>query len=184
MRAGAGPGALRSVALVSFAESAILPIPVDAVTLPVMLADRRRAWRVAWVATAASVLGGAVGYGLGLLLYETLVTWLIEFYGWQESFAAVRQDFHDNGVLIVAIGALTPIPYKLIAIASGVEQLDFALFLAISLVGRGVRFLAFAALVWHFGDRLRRLLDRHAALAGWLALLLLVGGFVAVEWLL
>ena len=159
MRAGAGPGALRSVALVSFAESAILPIPVDAVTLPVMLADRRRAWRVAWIATLASVLGGAVGYGLGLLLYDTLVTWLI-------------------------VGAVTPIPYKLIAIASGVEQLDFALFLAISLVGRGGRFLAFAALAWHFGDRLRRLLDRHAALAGWLALLLLVGGFVAVEWLL
>ena len=184
MRAGSGPGALRTVALVSFAESAILPVPVDAVTLPVMLAERSRAWRVAWVAAQASVLGGAVGYGLGLLLYETLVAWLIELYGWQESFAAVRRDFHTNGVAIVAIGALTPIPYKLIAIASGVEQLDFALFIAVSILGRGARFLAFAALVWWLGPRVRALLDRHAALAGWAALLLLAGGFAAVEWLL
>jgi membrane protein YqaA with SNARE-associated domain len=184
MRAGARPGALRLVALVSFAESALLPIPVDAVTLPVMLADPARVWRVVWVASLASVLGGAVGYGVGLLLYETLVRWLIDFYGWQESFAAVRQDFHDHGATIVAIGAVTPIPYKLIALASGVERLDFTLFLAISILGRGGRFLFFGALVWWFGPDVRRLLDRHSGAVGWAVLLLLIGGFAAVQWLL
>lgn len=183
MRAGARPGALRAVALVSFAESALLPIPVDAVTLPVMLADRRRAWRVAWVAALASLLGGIAGYLLGLLLYETLVRWLIELYGWQRAFAEVTQDFRENGAVIVAVGAVTPIPFKLIAIASGVERLDFALFVAVSALGRGGRFLAFAALVVWQGERVRALLDRHAGLAGWLTLLLLAVGFAAVEWL-
>ncbi len=183
MRAGAGPGALRAVALVSFAESAILPVPVDAVTLPVMLADRTRLWRVVWVASLASVLGGLVGYGLGYLLYETLVTWLIEFYGWQDAFAEVRQDFQRQGALIIAIGALSPVPYKLIAIASGVERLDLLLFAAISALGRGGRFLAFGLLAWHFGPRLRQVLDRHAHWIGWLVLALLVGGFAAVRWI-
>jgi membrane protein YqaA with SNARE-associated domain len=184
MRAGARPGALRLVALVSFAESAVLPIPVDAVTLPVMLADPARVWRVVWVASLASVLGGAVGYGLGLLLYETLVSWLIDFYGWEASFASVRQDFQDHGAMIVAIGAVTPIPYKLIALASGVERLDFALFLAISIVGRGGRFIFFGALVRWFGPEVRRVLDRHGGVVGWVVLVLLVGGFAAVQWLL
>lgn len=182
MRAGAGPGALRAVALVSFAESAILPIPVDAVTLPVMLADRTRLWRVVWVASLASVFGGLVGYGLGCLLYETVVAWLIEVYGWQDAFARVRQDFHEQGALIVAVGALSPIPYKLIAIASGVERLDLALFVAISLLGRGGRFLAFGLLAWHFGPRVRQALDRHAHWIGWLVLALLVAGFAATRW--
>ncbi len=182
MRAGSGPGALRVVALVSFAESALLPIPVDAVTLPVMLAERARLWRVVWVASLASVLGGLVGYGIGRLLYETLVVWLIDLYGWQDSFAALRRDFHDQGALIVLLGALSPLPYKLIAIASGVEQLDLWLFLAISVLGRGGRFAAFGLLAWWLGPRLRLLLDRHAAWIGWLVLALLIGGFVAVEW--
>jgi membrane protein YqaA with SNARE-associated domain len=183
MRAGAGPGALRAVALVSFAESAILPVPVDGVTLPVMLADRRRLWRVVWVASLASVLGGLVGYGLGYLLYETLVAWLIDFYGWQDAFAEVRRDFHEQGALIVAVGAVSPIPYKLIAIASGVERLDLPLFAAISVLGRGGRFLAFGLLAWRFGPRLRRVLDRHAHWIGWLVLALLIGGFAAARWI-
>lgn len=183
MAAAAGPRALRVVALVSFGESALLPLPVDAVTLPVMLADRRRVWPVAWLATWTSVLGGAVGYALGLLLYETLVRWLIGFYGWEQAFAAFQADFHARGALIVAIGALTPVPYKLIAIASGVEGLDFGLFLAISLLGRGARFAAFAALVWWCGPAVRRLLDRHARWVGWAVLALLLLGFVLVGWL-
>lgn len=182
MRAGSGPGAQRAVALVSFAESALLPLPVDAITLPVMLADRARLWRTVANAALFSVLGGLAGYGLGLLLYETVVTWLIDLYGWQESFAALQADFHARGLLIVLIGALSPIPFKLIAIASGVERLDLALFLLAAVAGRGARFTAFGLLVWRFGPAVRRILDRHAGWIGWLVLALLVGGFLAVEW--
>lgn len=183
MRAGQGPRALWAVGAVSFSESALLPLPVDAVTLPVMLADRQRLWRVVWIATLTSVLGGVVGYGIGRLLYETLGLWLIEFYGWQESFAELRQGFLDQGALIVLIGAVTPLPYKLIAIASGLQGLNFWLFLGVSILGRALRFVAFGALVWWFGPAVRRLLDKHAQKAGWLMLALLVGGFAAIRWL-
>jgi membrane protein YqaA with SNARE-associated domain len=180
MEAGQGPRAMQVVAGVSFAESALLPLPVDAVTVPVMLADRRRLWRVVWVATLASVLGGLVGYAIGRLLYETLVVWLVDLYGWQASFATIQTEFHQQGALIVLIGALTPIPFKLIAIASGVERLDLWLFLGVALFGRAGRFLSFGLLIWWLGPSIRRLLDRHASRAGWLVLLLLVGGFAAV----
>jgi len=180
MRAAAGPRAMRAVGLVSFGESALLPLPVDAVTLPVMLADRTRVWPVAWLATWTSVLGGAVGYAIGWLLYETLVAWLIEFYGWQRAFAQFQADFHEQGALIVAIGALTPVPYKLIAIASGVERLDFGLFLLVSVLGRGLRFAAFSALVWYCGPAVRRILDRNARWVGWIVLAALILGFALV----
>jgi membrane protein YqaA with SNARE-associated domain len=116
-----------------------------------MLADRRRLWRVVWVATLASVLGGLVGYAIGRLLYETLVVWLVDLYGWQASFATIQTEFHQQGALIVLIGALTPIPFKLIAIASGVERLDLWLFLGVALFGRAGRFLSFGLLIWWLG---------------------------------
>ncbi|HKY95687.1 MAG TPA: VTT domain-containing protein [Kiloniellales bacterium] len=174
---------MQAVGLVSFSESAILPIPIDAVIIPVMLADRSKVWPVAWLATWTSVLGGAVGYALGWLLYETVVAWLIDFYGWQEAFAEVQQDFHEQGALIVAIGAITPVPYKLVAIASGVEQLDFALFMLVSVVGRAARFVFFSGLVWYFGPAVRRIMDRNAKWVGWVVLATLVLGFVIVGWL-
>lgn len=184
MRAAAGPRAMQAVGVVSFTESAILPIPIDAVTIPVMLADRAKVWPVAWLATWTSVLGGAVGYALGWMLYETVVTWLIDLYGWQGAFAKIQQDFHEQGALIVAIGAMTPVPYKLIAIASGVEQLNFWLFMGISIAGRGLRFAFVSALVWYFGAAVRRIMDRNARWVGWVVLATLISGFVIVGWLI
>lgn len=137
MRAGSGPGALRLVGLVSFAESALLPLPVDAVTLPVMLADRGQIKAVVLWATITSVLGGA----------------------------------------------LTPIPFKLIAICSGVQALDLWLFLGVAFAGRLLRFAAFGLLVWYLGQSVRKFLERRAGLAGWTMLALLLGGFVATTWL-
>jgi len=183
MRAAAGPHAMRTVGLVSFGESAILPIPIDAVTFPVMLADRSKVWRVAWLATWTSVLGGAVGYLLGWLLYEMLVSWLIEVYGWQDAFARFQEDFHEQGILIVAFGAISPVPYKLVAIASGVEQLDFLLFMAVSLVGRGVRFAFFSGIIWYFGPAVRRVMDRNARLVSWIAVGSVILGFALVTFL-
>ncbi|GAB5468531.1 MAG: YqaA family protein [Rhodospirillales bacterium] len=182
MVAGQGKRGLWVVGAISFAESALLPLPVDAVLVPVMLADRKRVWRAALICALASVLGGCVGYLIGHLLYETLVTWLIHIYGWEEAFARIQERFHEEGIWIVLIGALTPLPYKLIAIASGVQSLPFLLFLLASLAGRSVRFFAVAIALYYFGPQIRRLLDRHAKIIGWIVVIVLVLGFVAVEW--
>lgn len=183
MRTAAGPRAMHAVGWTSFAESAILPIPIDAVTFPVMLADRSRIWRVVWLASWTSALGGAVGYTLGWLLYETVVTWMIDFYGWEHAFHEISEDFHEHGAIIVAVGAISPIPYKLVAIASGVERLDFLLFMVISVLGRGVRFAIFGALIWKWGDKVHYMMEHHSKLFGWGLIASLVFGFVLVSWL-
>ncbi|MEO1192606.1 MAG: YqaA family protein [Pseudomonadota bacterium] len=182
MEAGTGPKAYWAVGGVSFAESALLPLPVDAILVPVMLADRRQVWRAAMVATLASVAGGCAGYLIGYLLYETLVTWLIHLYSWEEAFQRIQDRFHEEGVWIVLIGAITPLPFKLIAIASGVQSLPFVEFLLAALAGRGVRFGAVAVALYYFGPQIRRLLDRHVKIIGWIVVIVLILGFVAVEW--
>jgi len=182
MRKGKGPQGLWAVAATSFAESAIVPIPIDAILVPVMLADHKRLWLAALVATVASVLGGIAGYLIGLLLYETLVQWLVELYNWQESFQEIQARFHEEGWWIVIFGAVSPLPYKLIAIASGVQQLSLPLFILASVAGRGLRFLAIAIAMHYFGPQIRILMDRHAQVIGWIVLAILILGFVGVEW--
>ncbi len=184
MQAAQGRRGLWACAIASFGESALLPLPVDAILVPVMLADRRQVWRAAIITAVASVLGGCVGYLIGHLLYETVVVWLIDLYGWQETFHRIQERFHEEGVWIVLLGAITPLPYKLIAIASGVQSLPFLLFLVASILGRGVRFLAVGVALYYFGPQIRVLLDRHARIVGWIVVITLILGFVMIEWVL
>ncbi len=162
------------VGVTSFAESSIVRCRSMPVVVPVMLADRRQVWLTALVATLTSVAGGAVGYLIGHLLYETVVVWLIDLYGWEASFKRIQERFHDEGLWIVLIGAITPIPYKLIAIASGVQSLPFLLFVLASFAGRGVRFLAIAMALYWFGPQIRVLLDRYAKIIGWIVVIVLI----------
>ncbi|MEQ8655599.1 MAG: VTT domain-containing protein [Kiloniellales bacterium] len=182
MTAAQGPRGLWACAVASFAESALLPLPVDAILVPVMLADRRQVWKAALITAVASVVGGCVGYLIGVFLYETLVVWLIDLYGWEETFKRIQERFHDEGVWIVLIGAITPLPYKLIAIASGVQSLPFLLFLGASILGRGLRFFAVAVALYYFGPQIRDLLDRYATIIGWIMVIVLILGFVMIEW--
>lgn len=175
--------ALWVLAAVSFSESALLPLPVDAVVIPLMLADRRKVWRVALIATLASVAGGAAGYAIGMFLYETLGRWLIDLYGLHESFIGLQEDLGRTGWLWVVVGGISPLPYKLVAIACGLLKFSFPMFLAVSAASRGVRFLAIGLFFRHFGPRLRVFMDRNGPLVGWSMLLLLAGGF-AGAWLM
>lgn len=180
MRAGNSSRALWMFALVSFSESAMLPLPVDAVSIPIMLAARHRVWMVALIGTLTSVAGGVVGYGIGYFLYETLGRWLIEIYGIQAAYQDFQGQYAEIGWFVVIVGAITPVPYKVISIASGALDLSFMVFLAMSVLGRGLRFYAISAVFWFCGPSMRRLIDRNATLAGWLMLGLLVGGFAAL----
>ena len=171
------------LAAVSFAESALLPLPVDAVVIPLMLADRARVWRVALIATVSSVAGGAAGYAIGMFLYQTLGRWLIDLYGLHESFLGLQDDLGRTGWLWVAVGGISPLPYKLVAIACGLLKFSLPMFLAVSIASRGVRFLVIALFFHQFGPRMRVFMDNNGPLVGWSMLLLLAGGF-AGTWLL
>src|SRR5690606_5441963 len=138
------------LAFVSFIESSILPIPPDVLIVPMCLADRRKSFRIAAVATIASVLGGLVGYAIGALLFETVGRPIIEFYGAWDQFDSFRALYQEWGWWIVMGAGFTPFPYKVITIASGVATLDLAVFTAASVISRGARFYLEAWLLWKF----------------------------------
>ncbi len=176
--------ALWALAAVSFAESSVFPVPPDVLLLPMVLAARRRAWAIAGVCTAASVAGGLAGYGIGYFLFEAVGRPVLEFYGHGARFAELQALYREWGGWIVAGGAFTPFPYKVITIASGVVALDPVTFTAASAVSRGARFFLEAALLWAFGPPIRRFVEANLPLLATLFFVLLFAGFVVVRWLI
>jgi membrane protein YqaA with SNARE-associated domain len=171
-----------ALAAIAFAESSFFPIPPDVILIPMSLAIPRRAWRYATIATLASVAGGMVGYGIGALLYDTLGQWLIHLYGYADRMAALKETYARWGALVILVKGLTPIPYKLVTIVSGLLGYNFAIFVLLSIVTRGARFFILAGALNWFGDPLRLALERHFALfLGLIAVTIIVGFWVAAR---
>ncbi len=167
-----------ALAAVAFAESSVFPIPPDALLAPMALAQPRRAWTFALICTVFSVLGGMVGYAIGSLLFDTVGQWLIHFYGYADRMAALKETYAKWGALVILVKGLTPIPYKLVTIVSGLLGYNFALFVALSVVTRGVRFFLVAGALNRWGDPLRGLLERYFAAFIVLSVAFVVLGFV------
>ena len=167
-----------ALAAIAFAESSFFPIPPDVILAPMSLAKPRLAWRYAFIATIASVLGGIVGYAIGALLFDTIGQWLIHVYGYADKMAALKETYARWGALVILIKGLTPIPYKLVTIVSGLLGYNFLAFVGLSVVTRGARFFLVAGLLNRFGDPLRGALERH--FAAFLAIIaaMIVAGFV------
>ncbi len=173
--------ALWALAGVSFAESSFFPIPPDILLIPMVIANRARAWLIAGVCTVASVAGGAFGYAIGFFLFETVGQPLVAFYGYGERFATFQSWYNEYGLLIVFAAGLTPLPYKVFTIASGVTGLGFISFLVGSVVSRGARFYVEAALLWWLGEPIQRFLERNLQWVTAGFVVLLVGGFVVLR---
>jgi len=183
MRLAGSERALLWLALVSFIEASVFPIPPDVMLIPMVLAAPTRAWRIAAVATAASVAGGWLGYGIGALLYDTIGQKVIAFYHLEAGFASFQAKFQDYGGWIVLAKGATPIPFKLVTIASGVVRLDPLVFTVSAIGSRAFRFFLVAALLRWFGEPVRLFVEKRLMLVTSLGLVLLVGGFVAIRWL-
>ncbi|MHB1217193.1 MAG: YqaA family protein [Alphaproteobacteria bacterium] len=169
---------------VSFAESSFFPVPPDAMLVPMILANPRKAWLFAGVCTVASVLGGLVGYGIGYFLYDTLGKPILQLYGQQEQIEHALAWYREWGAWIVAVKGFTPIPYKVVTITSGFARLDIWAFLLASVVSRIPRFFLVAALLRRYGDPIRAFIEKRLYLVTMLFLLFLVGGFVVIEYLI
>lgn len=150
-----------ALAGVAFAESSIFPLPPDLLLLPMSLAQPKKAWFYAAVCTVASVLGGAAGYAIGALLYDTLGQWIINLYGYAAKMDALKAFYAQWGWAFILVKGLTPIPYKLVTIVSGLLAYNFALFMALSLITRGARFFILAAAMNQFGDLFRHWMEKH-----------------------
>ncbi len=179
----ATPGAPWWLALIAFAEASVFPIPPDALLIPMILARPRAAFRLAAIATLASVAGGALGYVIGYALFDKLATPILALYHLEPAFARFRAAYAQWGLAVILIKGLTPIPYKLVTIASGAARFDFPLFMAASLATRGARFFAVAILLRHFGDQARDFIDRRLGLVTGALALGIVFGFALLRFL-
>jgi membrane protein YqaA with SNARE-associated domain len=177
----ASPRALWILALIAFVESSLFPIPPDVLLIPMVLAAPRRAWLIAGVCTVSSVVGGMLGYAIGALLFDAIGRPVLEFYGYLGKFAEFQARYNEWGAWIVFGAGLTPFPYKVITIASGVTGLNLTTFIIASVLARGLRFFVVAALLWHFGEPIRRFIENNL---GWLTagfFVLLLGGFLVLR---
>ena len=178
------PKAIWWLAGLSFAESSVFPIPPDVMLVPMVLADRRHAWRIAFVCLIASVLGGMLGYYIGYALLETVGSWIISLYGMQNGLTEF-QDWYDRwGLWVILIKGATPIPYKIVTIASGIAHFSLPVFIIASLVTRGIRFYLVAGLLYWFGEPIRAFIERRLTLVTTAFVIALVGGFVAIKYVI
>jgi membrane protein YqaA with SNARE-associated domain len=175
--------AIAALALVAFAESSFFPLPPDVLLIPMILAQPRRAFLIAALCTVMSVLGGFLGYAIGYFLFDAIGRPILEFYHAMGRYEALKTAFAQWGVWIIVIKGLTPIPYKLVTIASGAVQFPILPFAFASLVSRSLRFFLLAALLWRFGEPVRDFIERRLMLVTSLFALALVGGFVALRYL-
>jgi membrane protein YqaA with SNARE-associated domain len=183
MRLAASERALLWLALVSFIEASVFPIPPDIMLIPMVLAAPTRWWRIALVATIASVIGGWLGYGIGALLFDTVGQKVIAFYHLEAGFASFQAKFQQYGGWIVLAKGATPIPFKLVTIASGAVHLDPLIFTISSIGSRAFRFFIVALLLRWFGEPIREFVEKRLTLVTTVALVLLIGGFVVIRWL-
>ncbi|HEV2300302.1 MAG TPA: VTT domain-containing protein [Stellaceae bacterium] len=175
--------AMVALVLVAFAESSFFPLPPDLLLIPMVIARPRRAFAIAAAATLASVAGGFLGYAIGYFLFDAIGRPVLQFYDAMDKYEALKSAFHEWGVWIILIKGLTPIPYKLITIASGVAQFPLVPFGLASLASRSIRFFLLAALLWRFGEPVCVFIERRLMLVTSLFAAALVGGFVALRYL-
>jgi membrane protein YqaA with SNARE-associated domain len=182
MRLAEGPHALLALIAVSFAESSFFPLPPDTILIPMVLAQRQRAFALALWCTAASVLGGMFGYAIGSLLYDSLGKWIVTAYGYGQSVETFRETYAAWGAWIILLKGLTPIPYKLVTIASGFAGYNFGLFVLLSIVTRGLRFFLVAGLLYFYGEPIRGFLERRLEAVALATVAVIVSGFVIVKY--
>ncbi|WP_103175036.1 YqaA family protein [Paracoccus sp. SY] len=185
IRLASHPKATHALGAVSFAESSFFPIPPDALLIPMVIAERQRAWWLAFVCTVMSVLGGILGYMIGALFFEELAQPVLAFYGYDDEFSAFAETYNDWGVWIVLIaGGLTPLPFKVVTLASGATGLNIIAFVLSSVAARAMRFYTVAGLIYWFGPTVRHFIETRLVLVFTLGLVVLIGGVIAVRVLL
>jgi membrane protein YqaA with SNARE-associated domain len=172
-----------ALAIVAFVESSVFPIPPDVLMIPMILAQPRRAFEIAALATVSSVLGGLAGYWIGVGLFETVGEPVLAFYGKDAYFDEFAASYNEWGAWAVLIAGVTPFPYKVITIMSGATGLNLTVFLIASVIARGLRFFIVATLLWKYGAPIRDFIERRLGLMFTLFCLLLVGGFYVLRFL-
>ena len=157
----------------SFIESIFFPIPTDVLLIPMSMSKSYKWIDLAFLTTITSVLGGVVGYFLGVFLFNEINPYIIE-YGYLEEFNQSKSLFTEYGVIILFISSFTPLPYKIFVITAGLLSLNIFLFILVSLIGRGMRFFLVAYIAERYGDPILYYLNKYFLWLSFVILLLFV----------
>jgi membrane protein YqaA with SNARE-associated domain len=179
----ATPYALPALAILSFAESSFFPVPPDVLLIALCFSTPARWFKLALWCTLASVAGGMLGYVIGWGLWETVGQPIVHMYHGEAVVETVRVWYENYGFIGVIVAAVTPIPYKVFTIASGMMNFDLVQFVLASTIGRGLRFFLVAGLIRLFGAKIKPFMERHFELAASLLVVLAILGFVAIKYL-
>jgi membrane protein YqaA with SNARE-associated domain len=163
-------------------ESSVFPVPPDVLLMALCVGAVKKSFRFALICSVGSVLGGMIGYGIGFWGYELVGRPIVEFYQGQEVMEKVRALYDQHGFLGILIAAITPIPYKVFTIASGLFEYSFVSFVLASVIGRSFRFFAVAAILYKFGPPVKALIERYFDWFAWAFMALLILGFVVLKY--
>ena len=178
------PYATWLLGIISFVESSFFPVPPDAMLIPMGLARPDRAFSYATVCTLTSVAGGLLGYLIGAALYDTVRQWLIGLYGYGAKVEQFREAYREWGAWIILLKGMTPIPYKIVTITSGLADYPIIPFILLSIVSRGMRFYLVAFLIYRYGDRARSIIEERLGFWVTLAGVVVVAGIIAAIYLI
>lgn len=176
------PYAVWYLGLVSFLESSISFIPPDPLMVPMIVADRTKAWFLAFVTTVTSVIGGMLGYAIGFYLFQRLGVPILETYGLMNELTVFQNWFHTWGIWAILIKAFTPIPFKLVTITCGAIKFSFWSFLWASALSRGLRFFIEAALLWKCGPQMHKIIQKNIVLVTTTFIIVLLGGVLILKY--
>lgn len=168
--------------ILSFIESSFFPIPPDLLLIPMVIAKPKKGLMYASICTIASVIGGVFGYIIGYYLMETLGYIILNFYNAFSYFDSVKALFNEYGIWAVGIAGLTPIPYKVFTIASGVFSFSIFYFVLLSIISRGLRFFILALLLMKFGPKIRIFIEKYFNLLSLVFVVLLILGYVFIHY--
>lgn len=181
MHLAAKPHAIWFLAAISFIESSVFPIPPDVLLIPLILAQRENAWKIAGVCTVASVIGGFFGYAIGFYLFDLIAQPILAFYHYTDKFMAFSTYYNEWGAWVVFGAGVTPFPYKVITITSGFTQLDLVVFGVASVLSRGLRFFIVAWVLWKWGKPARIFIENNLGKLATLFFVLLLASFLALK---
>ena len=164
----------------SFAESSFFPIPPDVMLAPMALATPKRALYFAGITTLASVVGGMLGYLIGVYAFD-VITPILQSAGYWDRYLVAQDWFSEWGVYAVFIAGFSPIPYKVFTIAAGALSMAFLPFVLASFVGRGLRFYLVASLMMWGGEKMETMLRKYVDVLGWLMIVTIVGLYLILK---
>ena len=170
--------------ILAFSESSFFPVPPDVLQIALSVSRPKKSFYYALISSIGSVLGGILGYFIGLFLFGTIGSFIINTLGYQAQFDAVGDLYKSYAFLAILVSAFTPIPYKVFTIAAGFWQVGLLPLIAASAIGRSARFFIVASLIYFFGPKMKELIDKYFNILTIIFIILLIGGFLIIKHLI